>query len=94
MFLCISMFIRMVEPDTESTTNISSTLRFKVLVGQYQDDSLLECGDASLIHSALNQSHGITFLNTVLLISSTKISQICLNIHPADHKVMSVILIM
>ena len=32
MFLLISMFVRMVQPNTESTTNISSTLRFKVLV--------------------------------------------------------------
>jgi len=32
MFLLISVFIRMVQPNTESKTNISSTLRFKVLV--------------------------------------------------------------
>jgi len=32
MFLRISMFIRMVEPNTERRTNISSTLKFMVLV--------------------------------------------------------------
>lgn len=90
MFLLISMFVRMVQPNTESTTNISSTLRFKVLVAvsRWQSSGVCWCIVDTFCPESVTWHH---LLEHCTLDIKHKIPQICLNIHPADHKVMSII---